>query len=184
MVCYNVHFRGNSWKVEWVYDGDTIKLRSEGGEVEIIRLWGIDAPEHGQLYFRESRKRLRDRIKKEGIEIRGMGPEKYGRTLGILVGKGGEEINLWMVREGSAWWYKGFCRYAKELREAEIEARKEKKGLWKENKPIAPWNWRHGKKKGERREEMRGGKAVPGIRGISRDGRRRRRITQGLQEAS
>jgi len=177
MVSYNVHFRGNSWKVEFVYDGDTIKLRSEGGEVEIIRLWGIDAPEHGQLYFRESRKRLGGLVTRQEIRVTGMGPEKYGRTLGQIEGEGGDNINLRMVREGAAWWYKGFCRFAKDLRNAERAARAERLGLWRENRPIAPWNWRHGAKK--ERSEGEGGqkRRAAGIKGTSRDGRRRRRVT-------
>lgn len=177
MVSYNIHFKGSYWKVERVYDGDTIKLRSEAGEVEIIRLWGIDAPEHGQLHFRESRKRLRELMGAQAIEVKGKGPEKYGRTLGEITCKGGDDINLRMVREGAAWWYKGFCRFAKDLRNAEIAARAERLGLWRENRPIPPWNWRHGAKK--ERSEGEGGqkRRAAGIKGTLRDGRRRRRVT-------
>ena len=68
------------------------------------------------------------------------GEDRYGRTLGrILLDK--EDVNLWMVRNGWAW---QFLRYSKSkaLKEAQRAAEAEKKGLWVEEFPTAPWDWR------------------------------------------
>jgi endonuclease YncB( thermonuclease family) len=46
-----------------------------------------------------------------------------------------------MVQDGMAWQYKR-CSKEAALAEAESEARKERRGLWVDDKPIPPWEWR------------------------------------------
>ncbi len=43
---------------------------------------------------------------------------------------------------GLAWHDPRYAPKAKEYAEAEAEARKEKRGLWSDDKPVAPWDWR------------------------------------------
>ena len=50
------------------------------------------------------------------------------RTLGV-VRVGDRHVNLELVREGWAWWYRQYASQNKELAAAEAEARKEKRGL-------------------------------------------------------
>jgi endonuclease YncB( thermonuclease family) len=51
-------------------------------------------------------------------------------------------VNLELVREGWAWWYGKYATKNKELASAEAAARKAKRGLWADAKPIPPWDWR------------------------------------------
>ncbi len=61
----------------------------------------------------------------------------------------GYDVNLQLVREGLAWWYR---KYAEEqsredrrlYEEAEGEARARRVGLWGDRAPVAPWDWRRG----------------------------------------
>jgi len=54
---------------------------------------------------------------------------------------------LEQIRAGFAWWYRA---YAKEqsaedaalYEQAENEARWQKRGLWVDDKPVPPWEWR------------------------------------------
>jgi endonuclease YncB( thermonuclease family) len=63
-----------------------------------------------------------------------------GRTLARLVVEG-RDINLAMVADGLAW---HFTRYSNDpaLAAAEAEARAARIGLWADEAPVAPWEWR------------------------------------------
>ena len=60
----------------------------------------------------------------------------------------GQDLNLVMVRDGLAWWYR---KYAEEqspadrvlYEEAEARAKAARVGLWGDPDPMPPWDWRH-----------------------------------------
>jgi micrococcal nuclease len=130
-------------KVVSVTDGDTIKVyNAEQGQVK-IRLYGIDTPEKGQPYGKAAGKYLASLISGAMVEVETVTKDRYGRTVGIVTDNEAN-INQEMVRSGYAWVYqrycdKPFCEYWLIL---ENEARADKKGLWKEPNPVAPWEWR------------------------------------------
>ena len=65
--------------------------------------------------------------------------------------RGSTDVSLEQLRAGLAWWYR---EYAKEqsaedrasYAAAEEEARTRRIGLWKDPKPVPPWEWRRGKR--------------------------------------
>lgn len=59
---------------------------------------------------------------------------------------GDTDVNLELFRRGLAWWYRHYAPKDKELARAEEEARKAKRGLWADAKPIPPWEWRNGRR--------------------------------------
>jgi len=70
-----------------VYDGDTVKLRSNNSQDEFkLRLSDIDAPERNQSYGLKSRRALMKLCKGENITVtaRISGIDKYQRSLGKL----------------------------------------------------------------------------------------------------
>ena len=54
----------------------------------------------------------------------------------------GVKINLVMVQNGAAWWYKKYTKKDVEFKMAEKWAKESKIGLWEKKKPVAPWKWR------------------------------------------
>jgi micrococcal nuclease len=68
-----------------------------------------------------------------------VGLDRYGRTLGF-VEVAGLDVNGAMVRDGLAWRYR-FTQDAA-LDQFQSEARAARRGLWQDDKPIAPWDWR------------------------------------------
>jgi endonuclease YncB( thermonuclease family) len=73
--------------------------------------------------------------------------DKYKRELGKLI-LDGKDINLELVRAGYAWHYKKYMgdqstvdreSYA----QAEDEARINRLGLWRDESPESPWDFRH-----------------------------------------
>ena len=115
-----------------------------------VRLDGIDTPERAQPFGRKAGQALAKKVFGKVIQVDDLGKDRYGRTLGI-VRLGKRNINLELVQEGWAWWYRKYAPKNKELAKAEAEARKAKRGLWADPKPIPPWEWRQ--KRREKRAE-------------------------------
>jgi len=144
-------------KVLRVVDGDTIYVEVEAGKKFKVRLTGIDAPEQNQPYGLESTYHLKKLLLNKLVLLKSK-PKKgkpysldrYKRVLAKIIFDG-KDINLSQVLGGYAWHYK---RYQKQqspsdresYSQAELNAKKNKLGLWGEKKPIAPWKWRKIKK--------------------------------------
>lgn len=128
-----------SGKVIAVTDGDTIKVLVNKETVK-VRLEGIDAPESKQSFGNKSKEALAGLVADKTVTVKKTGTDKYKRTLGIVI-VGDADANAKMVENGWAWHYK---KYNDEERLAKLEdaARKAKKGLWSDEKPLAPWDYR------------------------------------------
>ena len=123
-----------------VIDGDTIDVL-HNGQVERIRLNGIDTPEKGQDYGRRAKQFAEDLLAKQEVKVLIHGSDKYGRTIGDVLISDGTHLNKELVKAGLAWW---FCRHSSDesLKQLEEEARDAKRGLWKDPVPIPPWVYR------------------------------------------
>ena len=134
-------------KVIIIQDGDTLTLLDLENVEYRIRLAGIDAPEKNQPFGYDSLSHLSDLC--FGMLVRAVCPkvDRYGRAV-CTVFVDGKDINLAQVAAGLAWHYKRFQHeQTREEREAyaltELRARSERLGLWREDAPIAPWEWRN-----------------------------------------
>ncbi|MDD2734566.1 MAG: thermonuclease family protein [Desulfuromonadaceae bacterium] len=137
-----------------VTDGDTIQVNSDGTKLK-IRLYCIDAPERqrlkksgmiskpGQLYGEESFQALEKKIARQQVRIEVMAVDRY-RRLVALVRLGERDINREMVSEGWAWAYRQYLDrpYQSEYIAAEETARKAGIGLWRQDNPQPPWEFR------------------------------------------
>jgi len=136
--------RGSSFPesglVTAVYDGDTIKIRFKNKQERKVRLIGIDAPEmedsREEAKFRaQMAKRFtffylyRETIKLSyDWEIE----DKYDRLLAYIWTEKQGLFNKFILSEGFASVFLKFpFKYREEFIEAETEARKLEKGLWK-----------------------------------------------------
>ena len=149
-------------KVGQVLDGNTIACDvGEGGVPASIYLYQIDAPELDQPFGEKAKKSLSDMIYSEEITIENKGMDKYKRILGIvifspcfsnkrIVGCGylipEEDYNYKMIKQGYAWFDPSYGENPV-YQQAEQEARAAKRGLWADENPIPPWEWRAKKKK-------------------------------------
>ena len=126
-------------KVVRVADGDTLTLLVDRKQVK-VRLTEIDAPELKQAFGQSSRKSLGELCGGHEAVVRSSGKDRYGRVLG-RVECGGVDANAEQVRRGMAW---VFDRYAtdRSLYPLQAVARAERRGLWTEGAPVAPWAWR------------------------------------------
>lgn len=130
-----------SGKVVRVTDGDTFILLTSDEYEYTIRLYGIDAPEYDQPYGIMSSQALTDMIADRDVAVTLMDIDNYGRQVGQVYHQG-IDINLAMVKNGHAWWYKQYARSNHGLAQAETQARESGAGLWTGIRPVPPWLWR------------------------------------------
>lgn len=133
-------------RVVGITDGDTITVLDSSNTQYKIRLSGIDAPERGQAFGQASKQNLSGLIFGKSVTVEFSKRDRYGRIVGRVL-LSGRDINLEQVRGGHAWHYKQYEREQtpaerKAYAEAETEARKEKRGLWRDAEPVPPWDYR------------------------------------------
>jgi endonuclease YncB( thermonuclease family) len=106
-----------------------------------VRLVEIDAPELRQPYGRQATDALKGMCIGRPAEVDSRGLDRYGRTL-ARVYCNGVDVNAEQVRRGWAW---AFTKYLTdpEITRLETEARSARRGLWRSEHPIPPWEYRH-----------------------------------------
>jgi endonuclease YncB( thermonuclease family) len=133
-------------KVVGVADGDTITVLDATNTQHKIRLQGIDAPEKAQAFGQKSKQSLHQLVHSKQVTVDFDKKDKYGRTVGKVV-LNGTDICLEQIKLGMAWHYKQYASeqttvdreiYAK----AELAARSDAIGLWKDKNSMPPWDFR------------------------------------------
>ena len=125
----------------YAVDGDSVQEKngSQG------RLLCIDAPELYQRYGKTAQKALQ-KILRGKIDIKRRGSDRHQRSLVLISDAAGNSINLAMIRQGHAWVARRYARTCglspDSLFAAEQEARRQRRGLWRDSHPQPPWQWR------------------------------------------
>ncbi len=138
-------------RVVGVADGDTITVLDADKVQHKIRLSGIDAPEKKQPFGNRSKESLSDLAFDKTVDVETSKRDRYGRQIGkVLVN--GRDVNLVQVERGMAWFYRQYQRDQspndRRLYEAaEDAARADKRGLWRDDAPVPPWEFRRNKTK-------------------------------------
>jgi endonuclease YncB( thermonuclease family) len=142
--------------VRSVKSGDTLILQTRDMQSFQVQLFGIDAPEMGQDYVGKAQRRLRDLTVATEVQYDMIGgPEAPEREVMLWVD--GEFVNGLMVREGLAWVIPGID--IPELKEAFGEARTNKRGLWRDNRQVPPWEFR-GARRAEQSQNLERARAL------------------------
>ncbi|MEW6601512.1 MAG: thermonuclease family protein [Nitrospirota bacterium] len=123
-----------------VIDGDTVIVRPYSGKLLKCRLYGVDAPEiphdgkPGEPYGRAAERELINLVLNSSAEITLTGDSSYDREI-CIIRKMGVDVNLEMINRGYARVYRKFLKapYASRYIEAETEARKMRRGLWRQS---------------------------------------------------
>lgn len=133
----------DSWRGEVVRvsDGDTLEVMRAGRAVR-VRLHGVDCPELGQPFGERARQRSGQLAMRHTVTVRTVETDRYGRIVGEIILPDGQSLNLTLVAEGLAWWYRNYAPRNLKLRLAEEAARDAKRGLWADPQPTPPWLWR------------------------------------------
>ena len=128
--------------VTQVIDGDTIQVNN-GKRTVTVRLWGIDAPEWDQPFSKGGKSLLTNLILNKKIEIQYFYTDDYDRLI-AQVRYNKRNVNELLVKSGYAWVYDRYCDrpICRLWKNSEKIARINKKGLWKDDNPVSPWQWK------------------------------------------
>ena len=127
-------------KVVGVSDGDTITVLRDGKGVK-IRLYGIDCPESSQGFGQAAKKFTSGMVYGKIVKVEERDNDRYGRIVGIVY-VDAENLNLSLLCNGFAWYYKAYAMNEKSFAVAESKAKAAKRGLWSEASPVPPWDYR------------------------------------------
>jgi endonuclease YncB( thermonuclease family) len=146
-------------RVRSIGDGDSIVVEDAEGYRARVRLFGIDAPErsgpsrYGQPYAQKARRNLSALVYRKSVRVQWHAYDSYGRMIG-QVWLDDVDVGLRQICDGYAWLFR---QYADELSagdrrayaQCEQAAREERRGLWRDSRPVPPWEWRHGERSKE-----------------------------------
>lgn len=138
-IIFSKSFTG---KVVAVLDGDTFIVVDSNNFQQRIRLSGVDAPEKNQNYGQKAKYALSSLIYYKTVVVNYANYDKYGRIIG-LVYVNSENINEQMLKLGFGWAYLKYLDASNiHYKDLERNARNSKFGLWNDNQPIPPWEFR------------------------------------------
>lgn len=130
-----------SGRVTAVTDGDKLTILDAGDKKHRIRLADIDAPELKQAFGAQSRQSLAAVCLKKNAQVEAQGKDRDGRYIGRVTCDG-VDANAEQVRRGMAWVSARRTGPVSPLYELEAHARLRQVGLWQDDKPVPPWEWR------------------------------------------
>ncbi len=131
-------------RVVKVIDGDTIEVL-QGKTKTRVRLYAIDAPERGQDFYNQSKQFLASQVAGQTVRVVANRVDRWKRVVGDVYLQDGTHINAQMIAEGWAW---HFIRYSNSAALGRLEdlARQQRKGLWRQSRAVAPWEFREQKR--------------------------------------
>ncbi|OBX26816.1 endonuclease YncB(thermonuclease family) [Gelidibacter algens] len=135
-----------SGKVIGIMDGDTFKLLTSDSTLVKVRLANIDCPEKKQPFSARAKEFTANAIFGKTVTINIQKTDRYKRYISDVIYDDALSLCHELVKHGLAWHY---VKYSKDsaLQDLEDRAKDAKVGLWRDPKPIAPWDWRSSKKK-------------------------------------
>ena len=141
--------RAVTGRVIGVADGDTLTVLIDERRQLKVRLAEIDAPERGQPWGNRSRTALSEQVYGRDIVVHQTDVDRWGRVVGrVFVDE--RYVNREMVASGAAWAYRRYTN-DRAMIDAEVEARRERRGLWSmpQSEIVAPWDWRLSRRRTE-----------------------------------
>ena len=127
-----------------VHDGDTLTVLVVKQQVK-IRLAEIDAPELRQQFGQGSKQSLAELCFQQPAHVELLARDRYGRSVGKVrcreVDAGARQ-----VATGMAWVYDRYSKPTSPLYALQEAAKAARRGLWADNDPVPPWEWRREKR--------------------------------------
>lgn len=137
-------------RVVAIVNGDTIKVQDERHVQHTVRLAGLDAPEKYQKFAQRSDDALRELVFQKAVTVEVGRPGGSPRVGQVLLQ--GRDVSLELLAGGFGWYDPSRAQdlsapQRKAYADAAAEARTRRAGLWRDAKPIPPWEYRAGRRK-------------------------------------
>jgi endonuclease YncB( thermonuclease family) len=141
--------RAEEIRIVEVIDGDSLRVMAGKRRLE-VRLADVDAPEARQSYGRSAAALARRLALGQRGHMRSRARDAYGRIVADVYLSDGRSLGHLLVAAGLAWHDPRF-RAKPNLAALQESARRARRGLWEEPRPVPPWDYR-------RRHRRRSGK--------------------------
>lgn len=129
-------------KVVGIKDGDTVVVLDSLKNQITLRLAEVDTPEKNQPFGTKAKQFTSDQIYLKTIKYVVTDTDRYGRSIAMIYyDTDNKYLSAEIIKAGMGWHYKRYST-SKELATFEDNAKKNKIGLWVDNNPIAPWEFR------------------------------------------
>lgn len=129
-------------KVVGIKDGDTVVVLDSLKNQITLRLAEVDTPEKSQPFGTKSKQFTSDQIYLKTIKYVVTDTDRYGRSIAMIYyDEDNKYLSAEIIKAGMGWHYKRYST-SKELALLEENAKKNKIGLWVDNNPINPSEWR------------------------------------------
>jgi endonuclease YncB( thermonuclease family) len=130
-------------KVIEVNSGDVLTIYNLNRPVR-VKLLGVDAPEMNQVFGDVAKKHLSDLILDKSVLVEYSGIASDSSLTGRVL-LNDADIGAQMIRDGAAWFDTNTNRLSGTDRDlyqqSEQAARNERRGLWQQENPVAPWEF-------------------------------------------
>jgi len=127
-----------------VPEGDAFEVLHES-TVFLFRLQDVDAPEISQPYGRDAQVFAESLALGKRARVFTAAPLRPDTAQnGIIILDSGLNLSHELLKAGLAWWDRKAAPGNDSLWKLEREARTEHRGLWEDEDPVAPWEWRKG----------------------------------------
>ncbi|MBT5552098.1 MAG: hypothetical protein HOJ79_16645 [Nitrospina sp.] len=129
-------------EVVQVQNGDTFTLKTDRDKLHKVRLADIDAPEMRQPFGRAAQRLVVDLAMGKIVRVNYIYKDKYKRLIGEVFLPDGKLLNEEMLQSGLAWHYRVKHPHSSFLEKLEYKAWKKNLGLWVQETPVPPWEFR------------------------------------------
>lgn len=130
-----------SGTVVTIIDGDTLVIQDAAKKHHVVRLAEIDAPEPKQRFYMQSSRALARMCLHKTAKVEWSQRDEHKRYLGY-VNCAGTDANAEQLKHGMAWGSPKSTKPTSALYELEAYARLRRIGLWRDENPVAPWEFR------------------------------------------
>ncbi len=130
-------------KVVDIREGDVLKVSHPEKGVITIMLYGIDAPDKKQPFFKQAKEFLTGKVEGQVVNVLEFVTEQ--KVVAAIIVHDGVNINEQVLQAGYGWVYKKYCHqdFCSDWLTYEKQARDQKLGLWQDENPTPPWEWRN-----------------------------------------
>ena len=156
-----------TYAVKRISDGDTITVTDNSGKDIKVRFACTDAPEVAHTNAEKQSKKAVDKnqfkwgllaqqrlqeLVKQGsdrVKLTVTDTDRYGRSISEVRLPDGTFVQEILLREGLTIVYQEYlknCPSAAIVQQAEAEAKKARRGVWRDSKFVEPWDYRRAKK--------------------------------------
>lgn len=128
-------------KIVGIKDGDTVILLKEDSSQVTIRLAEVDCPEKKQAFGSKAKQFTSDQVYLKKVNYLITDTDRYGRCIGKIYYDNNKYLSEEIIKAGYGWHYYKFSN-SKKLESLQISAKDNRRGLWRDMTPVAPWDFR------------------------------------------